>query len=284
MERVQAEPSMVGRDLAREVTVREPEVHGDGDGPRIIALDTGIKRSIIRNFTSRGAVLELYPCTTPAQELLARDPDGFFLVPGPGDPAALDYLVQTIRELLSTKPVFGIFTDWRFSEHFHLGGAFLPLAGRGAKGITPVPTGDPTIDAQTTGGTMARNLSYIEFPVLLRWAPKRETGFRIGVGPSFGFITSANDRYEARTPSGARYVLERDIDDEVPGFDLGLSADVEWRFDMISIAARYTHGLTDLRQEGTPDAVHTRTLTGTGRIYLGRQKAKAPPAEAAPTE
>ena len=94
MERVRAEPSMVGRDLAREVTVREPETHGDGDGPRIIALDTGIKRSIIRNFTSRGAVLELYPCTTPAQELLDRDPDGFFLVPGPGDPAALDYLVR----------------------------------------------------------------------------------------------------------------------------------------------------------------------------------------------
>jgi carbamoyl-phosphate synthase small subunit len=108
MERVRAEPSMVGRDLAREVTVREPETHGDGDGPRIIALDTGIKRSIIRNFTQRGAVLELYPCTTPAEELLARDPDGFFLVPGPGDPAALGYIVETIRELLSTKPVFGI--------------------------------------------------------------------------------------------------------------------------------------------------------------------------------
>jgi carbamoyl-phosphate synthase small subunit len=108
MDRVRAEPSMVGRDLAREVTVREPETHGDGDGPRIIALDTGIKRSIVRNFTSRGAVLELYPCTTPADELLARDPDGFFLVPGPGDPAALDYIVDTIRELLSSKPVFGI--------------------------------------------------------------------------------------------------------------------------------------------------------------------------------
>jgi carbamoyl-phosphate synthase small subunit len=108
-ERVRAEPSMIGRDLAREVTVREVEVHGEGGGgPRIIALDTGIKRSIIRNFTSRGAVLELYPCTTPARELLERDPDGFFLVPGPGDPAALDYIVATIRELLSTKPVFGI--------------------------------------------------------------------------------------------------------------------------------------------------------------------------------
>ena len=108
MDRVRAEPSMVGRDLAREVTVRRPEVHGEGDGPRIIALDTGIKRSIVRNFTSRGAVLELYPCTTPADELLARDPDGFFLVPGPGDPAALDYIVDTIRSLIAEKPVFGI--------------------------------------------------------------------------------------------------------------------------------------------------------------------------------
>lgn len=181
-----------------------------------------------------------------------------------------------------TKPVFGLFADWRFSEHFHLGGSFLPLNGRGAKGITPVPTGDPTIDAQTDGGSMERKLSYIEFPVLLRWAPKRETGFRIGVGPSFGFITGAHDRYEATTESGAPYVLERDIGDEIPGLDVGLSADVEWRFQMLSIGARYTHGLTDLRQEGAPDAVRTRTLTGTGRIYLGRQKAKTPTAEAEP--
>jgi carbamoyl-phosphate synthase small subunit len=107
-ERVAAEPSMVGRDLARVVTPERPETLGGGDGPRIVALDTGIKRSIVRNFASRGATLELYPCTTPADELLARDPDGFFLVPGPGDPAALDYLVDTIRSLLHRKPVFGI--------------------------------------------------------------------------------------------------------------------------------------------------------------------------------
>jgi carbamoyl-phosphate synthase small subunit len=107
-ERVDAEPSMVGRDLAREVTAREPLVYAGEGGPRIVALDTGIKRSIIRNFTSRGATLEILPCTSTAQELLARDPDGFFLVPGPGDPAALDYIVDTIRTLLTTKPVFGI--------------------------------------------------------------------------------------------------------------------------------------------------------------------------------
>jgi carbamoyl-phosphate synthase small subunit len=109
-ERVAAEPSMVGRDLARVVTPERPETieAHPSDGPRIVALDTGIKRSIVRNFASRGATLELYPCTTSAEELLARDPDGFFLVPGPGDPAALDYLVDTIRSLLHRKPVFGI--------------------------------------------------------------------------------------------------------------------------------------------------------------------------------
>ena len=64
-ERIDAEPSMVGRDLAREVTIAAPRIYaGEGDGPRIVALDTGIKRSIIRNFTQRGATLEIYPCTT----------------------------------------------------------------------------------------------------------------------------------------------------------------------------------------------------------------------------
>jgi carbamoyl-phosphate synthase small subunit len=108
-ERIAAEPSMVGRDLAREVTIGAARtIPGEGDGPRIAALDTGIKRSIVRNFTSRGATLELHPCTATAEELLAGDPDGIFLVPGPGDPAALDYIVATVRELIGRKPVFGI--------------------------------------------------------------------------------------------------------------------------------------------------------------------------------
>jgi carbamoyl-phosphate synthase small subunit len=112
-ERIAAEPSMVGRDLAREVTIAAPrtfapDAGGDADGIRIVALDTGIKHSIVRNFTARGATLELHPCTTPADELLALDPDGYFLVPGPGDPAALGYIVDTIRTLVARKPVFGI--------------------------------------------------------------------------------------------------------------------------------------------------------------------------------
>jgi len=169
------------------------------------------------------------------------------------------------------RTVFGLFGDWRFSENFHLGGAVLPFAGRGAEGLAPVPTGDPDVDRQTAGSTMKRSLNYVEIPVLLRWAPQREEGFRIGAGPSFGIVTGATDRYACVSPAGTHYVLERGIGSQLPGLDLGLSLDVEWRFKMLSIAARYTEGFTDMSQEGSADAIHTRVLTGTGRIYLGKK-------------
>ena len=176
------------------------------------------------------------------------------------------------------KTVFGLFADWRFSEHFHLAGAFLPIAGRGATGLAPVPTGDPVIDSQIPGSSMTRTLGYIEFPVMIKWAPGRETGFRVGVGPSLGLITSANDRYEATTASATPFVIERDIEGQVGSPDFGVSFDLEWRFPLLAIAARYTHGLTELIS-GSEGAVRTRTLTGTGRIYLGRKKTPEPPQE-----
>ena len=173
--------------------------------------------------------------------------------------------------------VFGLCADWRFSEHFHLGGAVLPIAGRGADGITPAPTGDPAFDAGVRGATAKRSIRYVEIPVLLRWAPKRETGFRIGVGPSFGIVTGGDDRYGVSTPTGS-YVVERDIGGQLPGLDLGISVDAEWRFKMLAIAVRYTEGLTDLRLPGEARAVHSRVLTGTGRISLGKKKSETPPA------
>jgi carbamoyl-phosphate synthase small subunit len=151
-ERVAAEPSMVGRDLAREVTIAEPATYGDGP-VRIVALDTGIKRSIVRNFTSRGATLELHPCTTPAEELLARDPDGYFLVPGPGDPAALDYLVDTIRTLVARKPVFGICLGHQLlSRAVGLDTFKLPFGHRGANHpVKDLRTGRIAITSQNHG-------------------------------------------------------------------------------------------------------------------------------------
>ncbi len=108
MDLVRAETPMTGLDLARVVTPRELTVHGSGDGPRIAAIDTGIKLSIVRELVQRGAVVELHPCTSSAEDLLANDPDAIFLANGPGDPAALDYIVDTLRTLVGRKPTFGI--------------------------------------------------------------------------------------------------------------------------------------------------------------------------------
>jgi len=171
----------------------------------------------------------------------------------------------------TNRPVFGLFADWRFSEHFHLGGAFLPIAGRGADGLAPVPTGDPAFDGQTAGHRMERTLDYLEFSALLKWSPHQQEGFRVGAGPSLGIVTGARDRYDAVSPTGLHYILERDVGGQLPGVDFGLSFEAEWRFPMLAIAARYTEGLTDMRLDGAPEASHTRVLTGTGRIYLGKK-------------
>ncbi|HLJ03590.1 MAG TPA: glutamine-hydrolyzing carbamoyl-phosphate synthase small subunit [Solirubrobacteraceae bacterium] len=108
-ERIAAEPAMTGRDLAREVTPAEKVVlRGDADGTRIAMIDTGVKLSIVRNLRARGATVELHPCTVTARELLAGEPDAIFLANGPGDPAALEYVVRTVRELVGRLPVYGI--------------------------------------------------------------------------------------------------------------------------------------------------------------------------------
>jgi len=111
---IAAEPPMTGRDLAREVTPAQPVrleplgAAAAGRGPRFVVIDTGAKDSIVHNLRLRGAHVELHPCTTSAKDLLATGADAFFLANGPGDPAALGYVVETLRELLGHKPVYGI--------------------------------------------------------------------------------------------------------------------------------------------------------------------------------
>jgi len=79
-----------------------------GDGPRIAMLDTGVKLSIVRKLRERGATVELHPCAASARELMQSGPDAIFLANGPGDPAALGYIVETVRELVGKRPVYGI--------------------------------------------------------------------------------------------------------------------------------------------------------------------------------
>jgi carbamoyl-phosphate synthase small subunit len=108
------EPGTTGRDLVAEVTCTEPYTFAAGPAsvangkmPRVVAYDFGIKRTILRNL-ARIATVEIVPASTPASEVLAREPDGVFLSNGPGDPAAVGYAIDTVRALLGNVPVFGI--------------------------------------------------------------------------------------------------------------------------------------------------------------------------------
>jgi carbamoyl-phosphate synthase small subunit len=149
-----AEPPMDGQDLAAVVTPSEASHHGEGgSGPRIAVLDTGIKGSIVRNLVARGARVSLYPCTTQAAELLAADADAVLLANGPGDPAALGYVVETVRELVGKRPVWGICLGHQLlCRALGLQTFKLPFGHRGANHpVKDLETGRVEITSQNHG-------------------------------------------------------------------------------------------------------------------------------------
>jgi carbamoyl-phosphate synthase small subunit len=130
VEKARAIPQMEGSDLVREVTCAEPfewreraAQFGEADHAefgiapqrrasrplRIAAYDFGIKYNILRRLSAYGGDVRVFPATAPASDLLAINPDGVFLSNGPGDPAALPYVIDNVRDLLKADvPMFGI--------------------------------------------------------------------------------------------------------------------------------------------------------------------------------
>ncbi|MEO7501840.1 MAG: glutamine-hydrolyzing carbamoyl-phosphate synthase small subunit [Gemmatimonadaceae bacterium] len=103
-------PSMEGLDLASRVTTHESYTWGDPRAKRhIIAYDYGIKRNILRLFAEHECRVTIVPAETSATEALSLGPDGVFLSNGPGDPDAISYAPDTVRDLATSgTPVFGI--------------------------------------------------------------------------------------------------------------------------------------------------------------------------------
>lgn len=124
--KAKASPGLVGRDIAREVMpagISEwkdrnteewrfqqfaAETLAAADPLHVIAMDFGMKWNIARCLKESGCKVTIVPGTTPADEILARNPDGVFLSNGPGDPEPLDYAITTIRSLVGETPIFGI--------------------------------------------------------------------------------------------------------------------------------------------------------------------------------
>ncbi len=111
-----------GLDLAKEVTVDQNYLWTEGEWQwskgfskveqtsyHVVAYDFGVKRNILSMLVSRGCKLTVVPATTPADEVLALNPDGVFLSNGPGDPEPCDYAIAAIKSLLEVNiPIFGI--------------------------------------------------------------------------------------------------------------------------------------------------------------------------------
>jgi carbamoyl-phosphate synthase small subunit len=132
LRRARAAPDMNGLDLVRYVTPREPYTWTEGRGtwatpfvasgrpspeteasarPRehhVVVLDYGTKRNILRCLVDSGCRVTVLPATSSAAEVLALRPNGIFLANGPGDPAAVTYAIDTVRNLLGKAPIFGI--------------------------------------------------------------------------------------------------------------------------------------------------------------------------------
>lgn len=117
--KAQKSPGLVGRDLVREVTCTSPYLWGaegpiptksfpETTGVRIVTIDYGLKYNQLRLLAARGCSILVVPATFKAAEILDLNADGIFLSNGPGDPAGIPGVVETIRDLLGKKPIFGI--------------------------------------------------------------------------------------------------------------------------------------------------------------------------------
>jgi len=103
-------PDMSGLELASIVSTKKPYELGDPSSPiRIAVMDYGVKRNILTCMVDRGAYVKVFPAKTPVEEVKAFNPSGYFISNGPGDPAAMDYAVVSLKEFIKEeKPLFGI--------------------------------------------------------------------------------------------------------------------------------------------------------------------------------
>jgi len=117
-------PGMVGRDLASQVTCRAGYHWTDGSGKwmpasgmgvvparrrwKVVAYDFGVKHNILRRLIDVGCDVHVVPASTTAAQVEALQPDGIFLSNGPGDPEAVSYAVEAMRQLIGRRPIFGI--------------------------------------------------------------------------------------------------------------------------------------------------------------------------------
>ena len=157
--RARAARSMLGLDLAREVTcaaphrIEDPDVAVETGRYQVVAYDFGMKRNILRMLGRSGCEVTVVPATTSAEDVLALNPDGVFLSNGPGDPEPCGYAIEAARTLMRERPVFGICLGHQILGLACGGKTFkLKFGHRGANHpVRNIRTGQVEITAQNHG-------------------------------------------------------------------------------------------------------------------------------------
>ncbi|MDH4128663.1 MAG: glutamine-hydrolyzing carbamoyl-phosphate synthase small subunit, partial [Spirochaetota bacterium] len=121
IKKVLESPKMTGLNLAEKVSstvsYNFPQQDRQNQNYYIIALDLGIKTNILRMLSARGCFITVKPFNTTAEEILKLNPDGIFLSNGPGDPAVVKSTIDTVKELINKKPIFGICLGHQILAH-----------------------------------------------------------------------------------------------------------------------------------------------------------------------
>ena len=159
-------PSMEGLDLATVVSTEESYEWGRAQAEyHVVAYDFGIKRNILRLFEENDCRVTVVPSTTSAADVAAMEPDGVFLSNGPGDPAAVSYAPDTIRELANQKmPMFGICLGHQLVG-LSFGGRTekMPFGHRGGnQPVKDLETGSVLITSQNHGFAVAGTVDGVE--------------------------------------------------------------------------------------------------------------------------
>jgi carbamoyl-phosphate synthase small subunit len=169
VEKAKASPGLIGRDLVKEVACEKPFQWTENNDsqfylnsstpstshfrPRVVVIDCGVKYNILRSLRDRNIQVDVLPASSSAELILSYRPDGILLSNGPGDPEGVPYVIETVRNLIGIKPIFGICLG-----HQLLGLAFggktfkLKFGHRGAnQPVKDLKTGRVMITSQNHG-------------------------------------------------------------------------------------------------------------------------------------